>query len=337
MNASLSPGPRGRPRICIVTPVYNEEQGLDAYVETVRRVLLAREDCDFRVLFVDDGSSDRSWEIIERICRNDPRFRGLRLSRNFGAHVALAAGLEHAEGDAVVVLACDLQDPPETVLEFVARWREGYQVVWGKRRHRAESVWRQRLAAFFLWLLRTYALPRGTRATTGSFLLMDRVVVDAFRRFREHHRLTFAIVAWTGFRQTEVLYDRRARTTGRSGWTLAKLLGAVGDAFVGYSRLPITLVNGLGLATCLVSFGLMGWTLVSYFLWEVKPGWPSLIVTITFFFGILFLILGMYGEYLYRIYEESVQRPLYLVAATAGGDGPGPQPAEAADREVAGA
>ncbi len=321
------------PRICIVTPVFNEEAGLETYVRTVREVLLERRDAEFRVLFVDDGSTDRSWELIERICREDPRFRGLRLSRNFGAHVAIAAGLEHAEGDAAVILASDLQDPPETVLEFVDRWRRGFQVVWGKRRHRAESAWRRRLADFFLWLLRSYALPRGTRATTGSFLLMDRVVVDAFRRFREHHRLTFAIVAWTGFRQDEVLYDRRARTTGRSGWTLAKLLGAVGDAFVGYSRLPITIVNGLGIGTCVLSFALMGWTLISYLLWEVQPGWPSIIVTITFFFGVLFLILGMYGEYLYRIYEEAVQRPLYLLAETAGAEPPRRHGAPAAPAE----
>src|SRR5262249_62022069 len=159
-----------------------------------------------------------------------------RLSRNFGSHVALSAGLMHAEGDAVALLACDLQDPPEVVFDFAARWREGARIVWGKRRTRADKAWRVAASKFFEWLTRRYAMPRGSQFTTGSFLLMDRKVLECFRQFQECNRITFALVAWTGFDQATVEYDRQPRRAGKSSWNWRGMLKAAYDTFLAFSK-----------------------------------------------------------------------------------------------------
>ncbi|HUG79484.1 MAG TPA: glycosyltransferase family 2 protein [Burkholderiales bacterium] len=307
-------------RVTIITPVYNEEDSLPLYVETVRNVLLERSDVEFDVLLVDDGSSDRSWELIERACAADARFRGLRLSRNFGAHIALCAGFDAARADAVAILACDLQDPPETVLEFVAKWRAGADIVWGHRRERDDLLWRRLVSRLFEGAMRRYAMPRGSRFTTGSFLLADRKVVEAVQHMREHSRITFALVAWTGFRQEIVHYDRMRRRGGRSGWTFWRMVLAMYDAFVGFSLLPIRLTTALGIAVSLLNVPLAVYLVTRWLLGNPLPGYTSVMLVLTVFFGIQFLLMGLIGEYLYRIYLEAVQRPLYFVSHRCGAD-----------------
>lgn len=307
--------PRARkPRVDIVTPVFNEEQTLPAYVETVRTLLLSRTDADYRVLFVDDGSRDKSWALIARICADDPRFRGLRLSRNFGSHVALSAGFEHTQADAVATLACDLQDPPETVLQFVEQWRQGARIVWGKRRARKDSFWRVATSRVFFTLMRKYAMPRHSRFATGGFFLIDRKVIDCFRQFREHNRITFAIVAYTGFDDRVVEYDRQERKAGVSGWTFSKMLKTMYDAFIGFSFLPVKLMTWLGSLVFLFSMLLGLYVVAEWLLTDVKPGWTSIVLLMSVFFGMQFFLMGIMGEYLYRIYSETTQRPLYFVS-----------------------
>jgi glycosyltransferase involved in cell wall biosynthesis len=307
-----------RRRVTIVTPVFNEEASLPSYVESVRSALLARTDTEYDVLFVDDGSTDASWTLIERICAADPRFRGLRLSRNFGAHIALCAGLDAVRTDAAVVLACDLQDPAEVVVEFVDRWKAGAEIVWGHRRQREDPAWRRFASRLFGATMRRYAMPRGSRFTTGSFLLADRKVVSAVQQMREHSRITFALVAWTGFRQEIVEYDRQRRRAGVSGWTFARMIRTMYDAFVGFSPLPIRLTTALGIAISLLSVPLAIYLLASWLLGDPLPGYTSVMLVLTVFFGIQFLLMGLVGEYLYRIYLEAVRRPLYFVAAQCG-------------------
>lgn len=302
------------PRITILTPVFNEEAGLAHYVERVRDVLLSRDDARYSVLFIDDGSTDASWRIIREICAADPALAGLRLSRNFGSHMALTAGLDHADGDAVVVLACDLQDTPETVLRFVEKWREGAKIVWGKRRTRQDAGWRMAASDLFNQLLRRFAMPKGSKFTTGSFLLADRAVVECLRRFREQNRITFALVAWTGFDQEVVEYDRVERTTGKSGWTFARMMKTFYDAFIGFSVTPVKLVTRLGLAVCLGNVFFLGYLLFVWAMGNPVPGWTSLMFVVTSFFGLQFLITGVMGEYLQRIYMEALNRPLYFIS-----------------------
>lgn len=303
-----------RPGITVITPVFNEEAGLPEYARVVSAVLLDSAEFDVEVLFVDDGSSDRSWDVIRGICARDGRFHALRLSRNYGAHVALSAGFAHATRDAVATLACDLQDPPEAVLEFARAWRNGAQIVWGHRRTRVDSPIRIATSRLFERLIRRFAMPRGSRFTVGSFLLVDRKVADCFRQFQEHNRVTFALVAWTGFTETVVEYDRRDRRTGRSGWTYKQMLKTMYDTFIGFSFLPIRLMTLAGVTLSVLTVPFAGYLVAVYLTGRPLAGWTSVMLALTLFFGIQFLLMGIVGEYLYRIYAEVVRRPLYFVS-----------------------
>jgi dolichol-phosphate mannosyltransferase len=311
-----------KPRVLVLTPVYNEEQGLLRYEQQVREVLLGCDDCDFGVLFVEDGSHDRSWQVIQEIARRDGRFQGLRLSRNYGSHVALSAGLAAADADCVATLACDLQDPPEVVLDFVTAWRKGAHIVWGKRRSRDDSPWRVVTSNLFHALLKRFAMPRGSKFTTGSFLLADRRVVECVRRFGEQNRIIFALVAWTGFEQDVVEYDRKQRLTGRSGWTFSRLVKTLYDALVGFSSLPIRVMTVLGCGAVLVTVLLALYLLTCFATGHPAPGWTSIMLGNAFFFGVQFLLMGLSGEYLHRIYLEAVKRPLYFVSDRTAGAAP---------------
>jgi dolichol-phosphate mannosyltransferase len=304
-----------RPRVTIITPVYDERENLARFESRVAECLLSRADCDFRVLFIDDGSGDGSWDQISSICSRDPRFSAIRLSRNYGSHVALSAGFAAAGADAVATLACDLQDPPEVILEFVAAWRRGAKIVWGRRRTRQDGAWRALASQVFQELL-ARAMPRGSKFTTGSFLLVDRLVTQCFNQFQEHNRITFAIVAWTGFEQAVVDYDRLPRTGGRSKWSYGRLLKTMYDAFVGFSLLPIRVMTIAGLSVSMLAVGLLVYVLLAWLTGRPAPGWTSQMLLLAFFFGIQFLLMGIIGEYLYRIYAEVVRRPLYFVSET---------------------
>jgi dolichol-phosphate mannosyltransferase len=316
--------PSQRPRVVILTPVYNEEAGLPQYVERVTAVLLDRPDYDFHVLFIEDGSADRSWEVICRICEKDARFEGLRLSRNYGSHIALSAGFAHARGDAIAILACDLQDPPEVILQFLEKWRSGARIVWGHRQQREDTPWRVWASSVFFNLIRRFAMPRGSRFSTGSFLLVDKQVASCLRRFQEHNRTVFALVAWTGFEQAVVEYERKQRVAGKSGWTFSKMIKSMYDTFVGFSYLPIKLMTWLGIIAFLISIALSVYLLACWWTGNPAPGWTSVMLALGFFFGIQFFLMGVTGEYLSRIYTESVRRPLYFVSdATQGTDSKG--------------
>jgi dolichol-phosphate mannosyltransferase len=304
--------------VTLVTPVFNEAENLPRYEQAVREKLLSCADVEFEVLFVEDGSSDGSWQAIQDLCRRDLRFRALRLSRNFGSHAALCAGLHHATGDAVAILACDLQDPPEVVLEFVERWRAGAKIVWGKRRTRADSWWRIRASRFLEGLLRRYVMPEGSRFTTGSFLLMDRQVVECYRQFQETNRITFALVAWTGFEQAAVEYDRRPRLSGKSKWKLSSLVRTGCDVFLSFSRAPFGFVSAVGAALFLSSIALGLYLVLCCLTGDSSPPWAGVLLALTSFFGLHFIFMSIQGEYLARLYSEAVRRPHYFVSETAG-------------------
>jgi glycosyltransferase involved in cell wall biosynthesis len=306
--------PSNPPNVTIVTPVYNEELCLEAYRETLENVLFNRSDVNFDVIFVDDGSTDKSWRIIEKICEQSSRFRALRLSRNFGSHVALSAGLQHAKGDAVATLACDLQDPPQTIIDFIKKWQDGAKIVWGKRHQRADSPLRIWTSNIFSYLLKKFAMPKNSKFSTGSFFLIDRYVVKCFKRFQEHNRITFALVAWTGFDQEVVIYSRHTRFAGKSKWTFSQMLKTLGDAFVAFSNLPARAITSLGVFIWLSSIIFAIYLVIKYLSSNVLPGWTGLMLTISFMFGMVFLILGLAVEYLRRIHIEVTSRPLYFIS-----------------------
>lgn len=306
------------PRLVIVTPVYNEEANIDRYAEAVASVFFSATDLNVSVLLVDDGSSDRSWQKVTALTQASPRFAAIRLSRNFGAHLALAAGFDNIgdDADAVAVLACDLQDPPETILEFVQAWRGGADIVWGQRRSRAGEGWRRRASLLLETLLRHYAMPRHSRFTTGSFLLMDRRVLACLQQFREQSRVTFALVAWTGFDQAVVPYDRQPRRAGRSGWRFGQMLNTAYDVLIGFSPVPAKLITALGLGMFGISVLLLAYLVLTWAFSKVLPGWTGVMATMTICFGVLFMMLGVIAEYLHRIFVEAKNRPLYFIAAS---------------------
>lgn len=310
-----------KPWVTIITPVYNEEQSLPLYRDEVTRTLLDNPDFDFEVFFVDDGSSDGSWHLIKKYCEEDSRFKALRLSRNFGAHAALGAGIDRADGDAVVILACDLQDPPSVILEFLGKWVQGSKIVWGKRRSRKDAGWRILASRVFASVIRKHALPKGSRFTTGSFFLMDRVVVECCRQFPERNRITFALVAYTGFEQEVIEYDRTERTAGTSKWSFPQLISALYDTFIGFSNLPARLMARSGMAVFLIAILFSIYLLVNWFLGDALRGWTAVMLGLTLFAAGQFLMMGLVGEYLSRIYTEVAGRPTYFISDRAGTPG----------------
>jgi len=304
-------------KVLILTPVYNESAGLAAYEEAVRATLLARTDCDVRVLLVEDGSSDDSWSRIRALAARDDRFRGIRLSRNYGSHIAISAGFANiGDADAVATLAADLQDPPSTVSQFIDTWKNGADIVWGKRVSRAESPMRVWTSRTFETLIRKFAMPPRSRFTTGSFLLVDRRVAECFAQFQERNRVTFALIAWTGFTEAVVEYHRESRRFGRSGWTFGQMIKTMYDTFIGFSAVPIRLMTMTGLVVSLVSIPIAIYLIAQKLTGQVQLGWTSVMLGLTLFAGIQFLMMGIVGEYLYRIYAEVVRRPLYFISST---------------------
>jgi glycosyltransferase involved in cell wall biosynthesis len=308
------------PLLVLVTPVFNEAMLLEIYAAEVKRVLLERSDIEARVILVDDGSADDSWKIICRLVEVDHRFSAVRLSRNFGAHVALAAGFDHVPRDAdlIATLACDLQDPPEIILEFLEEWRKGANIVWGARRSRSEGPWRRAASRLLEIGLRRYAMPRHSRFQTGSFFLIERIVLDSVRQFREQARVTFALVAWTGFDQSIIPYDRRMRTGGRSGWTFAQMLNTAYDVFIGFSPVPAKVLTAFGFVMLITSIVAVFYLVFTWLVHDVQVGWTGLMATMTLCFGLLFLMIGISFEYLYRIFVETKNRPLYFVSQQVG-------------------
>ena len=243
-----------RPLVSIVIPVHNEHDNLARCYEETVAVLQSLPDFEWEFIFIDDGSRDGSFEILEQLRARDDRVMALRFPRNFGSHVAIAAGLDHCRGEAAVIMAADLQDPPALIPQFIAQWRDGFDVVWGARSGRDDGAVRSTLMRAFYTLVRRYALPTYPKGGTGSFCLISGRVIDAFRLCTERNRLTFGLIAWAGFRETQVPYHRPNRLAGKSSWTAGQMLKAAIDTFVSFSFLPIRVISYFGLVVSFISF-----------------------------------------------------------------------------------
>ncbi len=300
--------------LSLIVPVFNEEDNLPALVERVKAVVEA-EGVDYEFMFIDDGSKDRSLDVLTELAAADERVKIVSLSRNFGSHAAISAGIDHVSGDAAVIMAADLQDPPEVIGEFLKKMREGYDVVWGARAARPESMRRRLAGRVFYGLVRSIALPGYPKGGTGSFCLITRRVVEALRLFPEKQRITFGLVYWAGFKQTLVLYERAPRRAGSSGWSRRRLIDASIDVLTTYSYAPLRAITYLGLVVFLLSLIGIGYVIVNWLLTEeTLAGWSSTFVAIAFFGGLQMITLGVVGEYLWRIAVEVRRRPLYIAA-----------------------
>ncbi|MBB6184205.1 glycosyltransferase family 2 protein [Oleiagrimonas soli] len=308
--------------LTVVAPAYNEAQGLPAFHARLCEVLDAL-DLRTRVLYVDDGSRDGTWEAIRTLAANDPRTDGLRLSRNFGKEAALSAGLDHADADAVVVIDTDLQDPPELIPQLVEQWRAGFDVVYATRSAReGESRFKRFTAAAFYRVMERLSdtpLPRDT----GDFRLLSRQAVLALRELRERQRFMKGLFAWIGYRQTGVSYRRHARHEGRSKWNYWRLLNLAVEGITSFSVAPLRLATWIGFGSSVLAFAYGAWVLLKALIWgDPVRGYPTLILVILFLGGVQLLALGVIGEYLGRMYAESKQRPLYFVQDRLSSDAP---------------
>jgi glycosyltransferase involved in cell wall biosynthesis len=301
-----------RPTYSVVAPVFNEEETLPEFYRRMRPVLDGL-DGSAELILVNDGSRDRTLELMHQLREQDPRIKIISFSRNFGHQIAITAGIDYAEGDAVAIIDSDLQDPPEVILQLVAKWKEGYQVVYAQReKRRGETFFKLLTAAFFYRLIRQLAsidIP----PDTGDFRLIDRRVVLALRQLREHHRFMRGLSVWVGYRQTGVQYVRQERFAGSTKYPLGKMIKFASDAITSFSYLPLQMATTLG-------FWVSGVALVAIPVVAVLRlmgndafhGQASTLIAVLFLGGVQLVSLGILGEYLGRIYDEVKHRPLYL-------------------------
>jgi polyisoprenyl-phosphate glycosyltransferase len=296
--------------LSVVAPVYNEEELVE---EFVRRARAAVADHTYELVLVDDGSTDRTPELLDRIAAEDPRVRVIHLSRNFGHQAALTAGLEHAVGDVVAMIDADLQDPPELIGEMVARWGAGADVVYAVRRQReGETAFKLATASFFYRLFDKLAQV-DLEPNSGDFRLLDRRALDALLAMTERSRFLRGMTVWVGFTQTAVHYERDARQAGETKYTVRKMLRFSLDAIASFSHLPLQLATYAGLLSAGVAFVAIPVVIALHFAGSYLPGFGTLTIAILLLGGIQLIALGVIGEYVGRIYDEVKHRPLYIV------------------------
>ena len=304
--------PLDRPIYSVVAPVYNE----DALVaEFCQRTIAALEPLGepFEIVLVNDGSRDHSGDIIRQLHDQDPRIKVVNFSRNFGHQIAITAGMDYAQGQAVAVIDSDLQDPPEVITQMIDEWKRGYQVVFGVRGEReGETAFKLATASLFYRLIRKITnvdIP----LDAGDFRLMDRRVVDSLNSMREQKRFMRGLSVWVGFRQTGVTYKRDARKAGETKYPLRKMLRFAVDGITSFSTVPLRLATWLGLIAGLIAIGGVGWALYSKFFGGVVRGWTTIMIVVGIGSSAQLLMTGILGEYVGSIYEEVKRRPLYVV------------------------
>lgn len=311
-----------RPDLSIVVAAYNEEDVLHIFFDRLRSVLGGL-GVTYEIVCVNDGSRDRTAEILNAAHAADHRIKVIHLARNFGKELALTAGLDFAGGEAIVPLDADLQDPPELIAEFLKLWREGYDVVYAVREARDTDSWMKRTTAGIFYSLlgkvSNVQIPRNA----GDFRLMDRRVVEALRLLRERNRFMKGLFSWVGFRQTSVGYRRPERAAGKSKFNYWKLWNFALDGITGYSTVPLRIAGYSGLVFAFIAMLYGAYLMVRTMLFGVDmPGYASLMVAVIFMGGVQLVVLGIIGEYLGRMYSESKQRPLYIVESVLGIDPP---------------
>ena len=302
------------PTYSLVVPAYNEEGVIAELAVHLAQVMDAL-DADAEVVLVDDGSSDRTYELMQKVAAADPRFRLVRLSRNFGHQIALTAGVDLASGDAVIVMDADLQDPPEVVLELANRWREGYDVVYAVREAReGETQFKRSTASAFYRAFNRISEVQ-VPVDVGDFRLVDRRALDVFNRMRESNRFVRGMFSWIGLRQTGVTYTRKERFAGETKYPLRKMLAFAATGVISFSSAPLRAALNLGFIVSGLSFVLAVWSIIVKVsgLYQV-PGWTSIVVVTTLIGGIQLIVLGVIGEYIGDIHDEVKRRPLYVVS-----------------------
>lgn len=301
-------------QVSIVIPVFNEEGNLATMHQRLTAVMRQMEVEEYEFLFVNDGSKDRSLSLLRALAAADEHVGFIDLSRNFGHQVAVTAGLEHAKGDCVVIIDCDLQDPPELIPELIAQMEQGYDVVYAKRRTRQGDSAMKRFTASLFYRLMSRMTNVNIPLDTGDFRVVSRRVVEVLRHMPEREKFLRGQIAWIGFGQASVEYDRDERLAGDTGYTYRKMIGLALDGITSFSDVPLKVASISGFLVSFISFVLMIYALWSRFVWKVyEPGWTSLMLSVLFIGGIQLIAIGIIGEYIGRIGNNVRQRPLYVI------------------------
>lgn len=300
--------------ITILVPTYNEQASLPQLLKRLQKLAADTSDYDFEFLFVNDGSEDDTLQLITQAAKVDRRIGYINLSRNFGKEVAMLAGLDHAKGDAVVIIDADLQDPPELIPEMIEYWEEGYDDVYAKRRSRDGETWLKKKTSQLYYRILRRSTAIAIQEDTGDFRLLDKRVVEALREFRESQRNTKALFSWVGFKKKEILYDRDPRAAGETKWNYFKLVNLAIDGITSFTTAPLRVASVFGITVSFGAFAYIVYLLVRpLFGVPTGDGYSSLMAVVLFLGGVQLLSIGIIGEYIGRIFNESKRRPLYFV------------------------
>lgn len=299
--------------ISIVIPVYYEEEVVQTCYKEIKKVVVEQE-WQHELIFVNDGSKDQTLPLLKVIAAQDQSVKIIDFARNFGHQVAVTAGVYESSGHVTVIIDADLQDPPQVIVAMVEKWQEGYDMVYAKRKRRKGESWFKLLTAKCFYRLLAYMSEVEIPLDTGDFRLMDRKVVEAFKQMPERNRFVRGMVSWIGFEQTFIEYERDERFAGETKYPLRKMLHFASDGIIAFSTKPLKLMRTMGFITIIIAAVLFVHSLISKFLLQsAVSGWTSIMVAITFFSGVQLFSIGILGEYIARIYDESKNRPLYLV------------------------
>ena len=300
--------------ISYILPTYNEQDNIVLFYSELSKNLKNRGEFEYELIFINDGSKDNTLHELNKLAKNDKRVVILNFSRNFGHQIAISAGIDYADGDAVIIMDTDLQDPPEISVQLIDKWQEGYDVVYAQRRSRKDGLFKKFSASMFYRILSktsSIEIPRNT----GDFRLMDRKVVLELRRFRERNRFMRGLVSYLGFKQVALPFDRHARHAGETGYPLKKMFKFAVDGILSFSTIPIQLINNLGIIVALLSFiallavGVIKLVDPS----QLVPGWAFIVMSIFFMGGVQLIVMGVLGSYIGRTYSEVQRRPLYII------------------------
>ena len=301
-------------KITILVPAYNEEDSLNALYERISKIMNSMENYEFELLFINDGSKDKTLSMIKELRSKDNRVCYVDFSRNFGKEIAMIAGLDYATGDCVIIMDADLQDPPELIPQMVELWEQGYDDVYAKRRSRAGETWLKKFTSKMYYKVLQSLTKVEIQKDTGDFRLLDRRCVNALRKMRENGRCSKSMFSWIGYNKKEIMYDRDPRFAGQTKWNYKKLIDLAIDGITSFTTSPLRIATYISIPTFL--------TLLIYFIYVIVKcirlniaiqAFQATILLILFFAGIQIILIGIMGEYLGRIFNESKNRPLYLV------------------------
>lgn len=303
-------------KVSIVIPMYYEEEVANECYKRIAKVLKSLKDYSYEIIFINDGSKDKTLEILKDIANKDENVKVISFSRNFGHQAAVTAGIQYVTGDAIVIIDADLQDPPELIPDMLKLWEQGNEVIYGKRKVRiGESKFKLLTAKMFYKTLNALSdvdIPKDT----GDFRLVDKKVIDVINSMPEHNKFLRGLFSWVGFKQTPFEYERKERFAGKTKYPLKKMLRLASDGIISFSSKPLKLVGGLGIISIIVSLAILIYSLVSYAcqLNNLVPGWTSIMVAITLFSGVQLLSIWVMSEYIARIYDETKNRPQYIIS-----------------------